>query len=361
MATRSKDRPTSRQVTTAPEPLSRSRKVTFSIIVVVAVLLVLEGAARLVPHLAANSRWDYHRQLVNSVGFPALNAVMEPDDALFWSLRPNLDRQVLAGRIANSTDVRFAVSTGADRARRVPPVPDARHVVAFAGDSCTFGLGVDDDKTFTALLQERLPGVAAVNLGVPGYSAWQGRRRLAGYPFSKPPAVIVVTFGLNDTMVWDNKGDDEQAAELGASRSGLRRSQFVTLLGGLLKRPGTPPPSGAAAATGPQRPRLTDEEFAREIRGVVAWGRDRGATTVAMLWPYRTQMSRPEWAPKQRVLIQMARTEGLPLVNLLPGFRDRQDQPLFIDVVHASNAGHVVVADVLQPMITDILAARGRR
>jgi lysophospholipase L1-like esterase len=298
---------------------------------------------------------------VDSVGFPALNAIMEPDDTLFWSLRPNLDRQVLEGRIARSTDVRFVVSTGADRARRVPPVPDARARVAFVGDSCTFGLGVDDGQTFAALIQERLPGVESVNLGVPGYTAWQGRRRLAGYRFSAPPAVIVVTFGLNDTTVWDNKGDDEQAAELAGGHSGLRRSALMTLLGGLLRGPGTKGPSGTTAAAGPQRPRLTDEEFAREIRGIVEWGRSVGATTVAMLWPYRSQMSQPDWAPKQRVLIQMARAEGLPLVNLLPGFREHHGQPLFIDVVHASAAGHVVVADVLQPMLADILAGRGKR
>lgn len=358
MGTPPKTRSQARTAPQAPAPLSPARKAIFSLVVVVGVLALLEGAARLLPHVAPNTRWDYHQQLVNSVGFPALNAVMEPDDALFWTLRPNLDRQVLAGKIANSSDVRFTVSTNTQRARLVPPVTHARQVVAFAGDSCTFGLGVDDDQTFAALLQARLPGVAAINLGVPGYTAWQGRRRLAAYPFSTPPAVIVVTFGLNDTTVWDNKGDDEQAAALSGGESGLRRSRLVALLANLLSRPGTPPPAPNAASAGPQRPRLTDEEFAREIRGIVAWGRSHGATTVGMLWPYRSQMARPDWAPKQRVLIQMARTEGLPLVNLLPGFRGHQDRQLFIDVVHASVAGHAVVADVLQPMLADVLAAR---
>ncbi|MCW8885640.1 MAG: SGNH/GDSL hydrolase family protein, partial [Motiliproteus sp.] len=45
--------------------------------------------------------------------------------------------------------------------------------VAFIGDSFTFGLGVNDDQTFTALLNQKDPTTKYLNLGIPGYSTDQ--------------------------------------------------------------------------------------------------------------------------------------------------------------------------------------------
>ena len=330
------------------------KKLLFSAIVVLAVAGILEGGARLFVHVAAasNGRWEFHRKIIESVGFPALEKILIPEPVLFWALRPNLDRVQLAGRIAASSEVDFTVSTGADGSRRMPAVGGERQSVAFLGDSCTFGVGVNDEQTFPALLQQRLPWLRAIDLGVPGYTAYQGRLRLDDYPFPATPAVVVITFGFNDEAVWDNRSDLEHAALLEGRRSWVNSSRFITLLAGLLSRPA--PSTLEPGQT--RRPRLSDEEFVAEIRRIVDWCRAWHATPVLMLWPYRVQLARNDMSPKQRALLRLAANDNLPLVNLIPFVRAQGGESLFIDIIHASPAGHVVVAGALEPILRDVLA-----
>lgn len=330
------------------------KKLLFSAVVVLGVLAILEGGARLLVHVVPNSRWEFHRQLVDSVGFPALNDALAPDPVLFWSLRPNLEQKALSGRIAASGDVRFTLSTDGGGHRRVPTVAGSRRLVAFLGDSCTFGFGVNDDQTFAALVQQRMPEVQAVNLGVPGYTAYQGRVQLTRVPFSAPPAAVVVTFGFNDEAVWDNRSDLEHAEDLESQRSWVHASRFMSALASLLR----PPAAATAAPAGPRRPRLTDEEFTSQIRSIAQWCRARGAKPLLVLWPYRAQLTRTDMSPKQRALVRVAAAEKLPIVNLVPAFRAGGAEFLFLDIIHASAAGHEVVAGALQSPLGEILSMR---
>jgi lysophospholipase L1-like esterase len=330
------------------------RKILFSAIVVMAALVLLESGARLLVQGPRNSRWQYHRRLIDSVGFPALNDVMVPDPVLFWALRPNLDRKVIAGRIAAGSDLDFGVSTDAQGSRRTPVATGARRSVVFLGDSCTFGIGVNDDQTFAALVQQRLPGIQAINLGVPGYTAYQGRLRLNDYAFAVAPAAVVITFGFNDEAVWDNRDDLEHAAMLRAQHSWVNSSRFIGWLGGLLSRPAP----AAPAPAGTRRPRLTDEEFVDALQGMVEWCRGRHAQPVLMVWPYRAQLTRSDMSPKQRLVVYFAARQGAPLVNLIPAFRHEGGESLFLDVIHASAAGHVVVARALEASLRNAFTAQ---
>jgi lysophospholipase L1-like esterase len=330
------------------------KKLLFSAVVVLAATAILEGGARLFVHVASsNGRWEFHRKIIESVGFPALEKILVPDPVLFWTLRPSLDRVLLAGHIAASSEVSFTVSTGADGSRRMPAVTGARQPVAFLGDSCTFGVGVNDEQIFAALLQQRLPGLRAIDLGVPGYTAYQGRLRLDDYAFSAAPAAVVITFGFNDEAVWDNRSDLEHASLLEAQRSWPNSSRFITLLASLLSRP-------APAALEPGRtrqPRLSNEEFIAEIRAIVDWCRARQVKPVLMLWPYRVQLTRNDMSPKQRALLRLAADDNLPLVNLIPFVRAQGGESLFLDIIHASPAGHAIVAGALEPVLRQALAA----
>ncbi|MGE5360926.1 MAG: SGNH/GDSL hydrolase family protein [Bacteroidales bacterium] len=326
----------------------------FSATVVLAVLALLEGGARLFVHVAPNNRWAFHTHLIDSVGFPALNEIMAPDPVLFWTLRPSLPRTVIAGRIANGSALDFSVSTDANGSRSTPAVTGTRRPVVFLGDSCTFGIGVSDDQTFAALLQQRLPVLRALNLGVPGYTAYQGRLRLNDYPFPSPPAAVVITFGFNDEAVWDNRSDLEHAALLAGRRRWLDSSRFITWLGGLLSGPAPAAPVPART----RRPRLTDEEFVDQLQGIVEWCRGRHAAPVLLLWPYRAQLTRNDMSPKQRLLVHFAARENVPLVNLIPAVREQGGDSLFLDVIHASAMGHAVVAQTLEPALRAALNAQ---
>jgi lysophospholipase L1-like esterase len=70
-------------------------------------------------------------------------------------------------------------------ARRVPGAKTNRPIVEVLGDSFTFGYGVEDSETYSAVLQDRLgPSIAVRNRGVMGWSTTQNmialQRDLAG-------------------------------------------------------------------------------------------------------------------------------------------------------------------------------------
>ena len=66
----------------------------------------------------------------------------------------------------------WAFEIGADGYRKTPNAPiNAGCTVAIIGDSVTFGLGVDDGETYTALLQAGYPDVRLINAGMNGYNA----------------------------------------------------------------------------------------------------------------------------------------------------------------------------------------------
>ena len=340
----------------APERprLATRHKAGLALLTVLLVLGLLEGASRVFFRLTPNARWQSHRHLVETVGFPALNEILVPDDDLFWRLKPSLARQTLAGQIAQSTPLRFAVATDARGCRCLPHVDRPQHQVVFLGDSTTFGIAVDDDQTFPALIQRRWPGVQCLNLGVPGYTAYQGRRWLERFPFEASPDVVVITFGFNDAAAWDDLSDTEHARRSTAERARLvSHIRLITLL-----RQAFPPPEPAVPDAGTLRPRLTDDEFADELRAMIAWCRARQAEPVLMVWPKGGQLVNPAPLPKQLAVLRLAEAEHVRVVNLVTAFRARGDRALFADVIHASPAGCELVAATLLPVLQEVLAER---
>jgi lysophospholipase L1-like esterase len=328
--------------------LSTRRKLLFAATTLTVVLGLLEAGSRLLLDLGANVPWERHQRLVQVLGLPALNEILVPDPELFWKLRPGLRHYPLSGQIADSAPFAFSVSTDDRGLRPCPPGAAPQWRVVFVGDSCTFGLGVDDDQTFPALVQRRLAGVECVNLGVPGYSAYQGRLLLSRLALDRPPEVVVIAFGFNDDKAWDARGDLEHAKLLAASRSGLGRClRCVELLARVLPRVrGTPAP----ATSGP-RPRLTDPEFQAELRAMIGWCRQRNATPLLVLWPHRSQFADEGLFPKQAALLEVAESERVAVVDLLAACRVSGGADLFLDVIHANRRGCEAIADVLVPIL----------
>ena len=337
--------------------LRRRRKVVFSFIAVLLALLVLEGASRVLVQLAPNARWENIRTDVIALGFPALSEVFVGHPTLFWTVKPNLHNHLLSGRFANSPPIRFSVSTDSDGLRRMPAVNSVRHRILFLGDSCTFGVGVEDHETFPALLQSGMEGVQCINAAVPGYTAYQGRVLLEQLELDAPPAVVVITFGRNDDGAWDHLSDLEHAELMAAERSRLiNHFRFVQLLRHILPQGNR----GTSAEDRPQRLRLTDAEYIEQIRLMIRWCRDRGAEPILLVWPEKLQMPLARVVfSKQLALMRFARSEGVRLVNLVPVFRARGGQGLFLDVVHARPAGCELVADTLLPVLQEVLGTSG--
>jgi lysophospholipase L1-like esterase len=66
------------------------------------------------------------------------------------------------------------------------------------GDSSTFGWGVPSHLSYAEMLDRLLPDTSVINLGVNGYTSYQGYKALVKYLPELKPDIVVVSFNLND-------------------------------------------------------------------------------------------------------------------------------------------------------------------
>ena len=122
----------------------------------------------------------------------------EGDAALFWRFRPS---NVIHDFWVSTATINSEGFRGPEF--RWSKKPGTFRVVCL-GDSGTFGWNVGDDEGYPArleaLLTQAMPGrrVEVVNMGVPGYSSYQGRRLVEADVVRMSPDVIVFSYGRND-------------------------------------------------------------------------------------------------------------------------------------------------------------------
>jgi hypothetical protein len=111
-----------------------------------------------------------------------------------WALRPRLRDAVAFG------DRLLSSNSEGVRARReyARPKPAGLRRVIVLGDSFTFGDEVSDDETYSHFLQELLPGVEVVNLGVHGYGHDQMLLYLEEVGARYQPDVVLLGFVGDD-------------------------------------------------------------------------------------------------------------------------------------------------------------------
>jgi lysophospholipase L1-like esterase len=239
-------------------------------------------------------------------------------------------RGVRAAERLPDAEYPFSISTDANGRRSVPQRAGARRRMLFLGDSCTFGIPVNDGESFPAVVQQKLKDVECLNAGVPGYSAFQGRLLLAATTVK--PDVVVITFWPNDRSVWDHLSDSEHQELLKAEREGsFSRYRLLRIL------------RRAAPA---DRPRLSAGEFEEQIRMLVRLSRERGAKPVIQVWPAKPQIEETRETEHQEILRRVAKSDSVTLVDLLTVFRATK-RDLFVDSIHANRAGYALAAETL--------------
>ena len=350
--------------TPAPEHirLPLGKKVLFAAIL----LLVPLAGAEIISRLTIPSQVAllYERQMMgfDTAGLPALRDIMRPSPRLFWSLKPNLSAVPVEGKNADF-DLSFSVSTNELGLQNGPigPKGDAYRIL-LVGDSCTFGLGVEDDQSFPARLQQLLDEsppdgrrVEITNAGVPGYTSYQGLRYLLDHGFSLSPDCVMICFGVNDAAGWNGRSDMENAKSFAATRieAVLLKSRLYAGLKSWLANSSVstePPPRDRDK---PRRPRLTEEEFSTVLEEISKESRRRNIRLAYIIWPYRHQVSSlnedPIWL--QEVISTVAKNEGHPCISLTSLFINSPVRPLYLDHVHATRFGLNIVANRLAATI----------
>lgn len=348
--------PNDSQQSHSPSPsrrsITRTRKLTFATLIVAAFLGMLEIAGRAFVPMEGNQRWRYESNHVRLTGFPALNELLEPDARRFWKLKANVPPRQIIGRVGEDNLI-FTISTDGDGFRRMATPASSRRVILFVGDSCTLGIGVNDEATIPAIVQSELPDARCINAGVPGYTAYQGRVYLESLIDNLKPRVVVICFGFNDDAPWDDKSDLEHAAQI-ASPPAWRDQLGVTRLVGRWITASTATTRPAAGS----RPRLTDAEFAEQIECMIAACRKNAAQPILLVWPLRQQLTHDGRTGKQMALIRIGESNGVPVLNLVDTVRarGRSADALFADLLHFNERGCEMAGKMIADAITNARA-----
>ena len=175
-------------------------------------------------------RADYREQMAKAGVLSRYYELYEWDRYLFYRLRPGVDIELLdvfAPPRARERS-RWRVQTNS-RGFRTPefagaPAPGTLRI-AVLGDSSTFGWGVDAADTYPARLGPALAKrwgvdparVEVLNLGVPGYSSFQGRVLLERVALGYEPDAVVWSYLSNDGAVTGESDQTTYARRVGPS------------------------------------------------------------------------------------------------------------------------------------------------
>jgi lysophospholipase L1-like esterase len=286
--------------------------------------------------------------------------ILVPDNALIWRNLPNVRRTYVdifspaptaAARTAllrrfvptlprefrDSPTWRIALDSRGYRNDEISVAkPTTTLRVACVGDSWTFGMNVDQDRSYPARLLADLgaalgPTVDVVNFGVLGYSSFQGLQLMNSRVFEFHPDVVAIGFGMNDSEVAgyrdrDMVGPGEPPKLTSRMRDGLTGLEFYKLLdyfaqtlkyrpksmSDFLREHAADRGSGSVdyEAIEPWT-RVSPHDFAANLREMVRIAGHHGARVVLLdneLWPE---------SPYRPILREIARAAGIPLVDSL--------------------------------------------
>jgi len=261
------------------------------------------------------------------------------------------------------------------------------------GDSEVYGQGVDDAALFTTQLAHRLneasggtPAgpVTVVNAGVRAYATDQELAFLEKTGFTLHPDLVVLSVYVNDFEVSNLPEIYRRGLEINGGAPSLfdvkrpagpearllwegiqllRRSRAVmTAHDVIAARAGS---DGyemrliAGTVDADIRRRLAQfEEQLRRFRRLLD---AHGTGGVVVIIPAPEQVRRPELPPRyQELVAAAAERAGLPVIDLLPAFRERFPDrvPVLPYDPHYDPSGHALIAEVLARAITTPNAGR---
>jgi len=187
------------------------RYVLFSIITLMAILLIAESVLR-VGGISPGVDNPFF-MLIRVFEYPDY---FQKDHSLFWRLRPNIKEGteflVPGSYRTNSLGLR-----GDDASFSVD---NSRTRIACFGNSCTFGWRLQEEETYEQRLEQKLNGQVTAprfkvyNCGVPGYSTFQGLRMLREFLPILKPQIVTICYGWNDHWAagFDIEDKDQRTA-----------------------------------------------------------------------------------------------------------------------------------------------------
>ncbi len=160
----------------------RIKKYLLPVISIVLILFLLEVGSRVLFTIKTDIQ-EYNQQ-IKSQWF-------EYSSEIGWERQPNYSGEVY-GTIRSFDKNGYFTIDGEQLNDTTTPK------ILLIGDSCIFGNWVEITKTFGEILENILTDYDIINLGVPGYTSYQGVKVLEKYIAKIKPRIIIVSFNYND-------------------------------------------------------------------------------------------------------------------------------------------------------------------
>jgi len=213
-----------------------------------------------------------------------------------YRMRPGIDRRVVntvnRRELEQGLKVRLRANALGFRSADLPrkKAPGVFRIV-FLGDSTTFGWGVEAEERFSERLVARLNArgdgrrYEAINLGIPGYTSWHGRKAFEYFGLPWSPDMVIMSFGANDGKMISRRAKAilQRESALEGVKHFLRRFATYRLMRRLLLSLSNPFEKLAErpAATKSQRvPVVTKVEFRENLTAIVEAARAQGCRPV---------------------------------------------------------------------------------
>ena len=381
--------------------ISFRKHCVFAILPLLVLLALVELTARcFVSESTIAKRFEQIEQIIVFLGNEPGQSIFQPDRDCFWKLKPNVAApqergQWWGGVMSNSHGMRS----------REVSVEEANHrtrVLCF-GDSTTFAFGVDFADAWANQLQTMLDRessssrlglrpdqhsegnttardgvpsyVEVLNAGIPGHTSYQGRQRLAADLEKWRPHLTVITFGNNDGWRWDGLADKQHAmAATHSETAWMNHSRALSWLRSSRLHVAQQQATSDEARWAEQAtqnyfdpntnwtPRVSLDDFADNLRAMIAMCREHDSDVVLIVWPDQRQLlNEPTWRlPYQEATRQVAEETGVACVDLVPPFEQAGrwgvDRFLPRDVIHVDCAGNRLVAQAIAPHVRRLMA-----
>jgi lysophospholipase L1-like esterase len=312
----------------------RMKGALFGVIATLAVLAGAEGLARLAGTVS---------------GDLALSRETAPESWLSYSPTLGWERRAgFNGEIAGAErefDVDGYVSIDSPQ---LAGGAGARRVLFF-GDSNTSGFGVTAEEAFVEQIERRVPGISAINLGVIGYSSYQGLLAVKKYLPVLKPDLIVVSFNFNDRryVTRGSEADGPAAFErsyaasaaLGRIAHALEYVHLYRALRSVLRSAGLVPSPTTRVDVAGLVPRVDEESYRRNLAGIAELAHRAGVPLVFV-------------ALNDNPLQSDHLNRGIAAL-------ERKDQDAALAYLTSASASHRMFSNLARIYLAQVLTARG--
>jgi lysophospholipase L1-like esterase len=289
--------------------------------------------------------------------------IYRPDERLLWVPLPG------AGKVTEENHEPETINAQGFRYKQALTLqhPGVYRIFAF-GDSITMGWGVNDDSNYSAQLEKLLNSQGCAGLkfqvisaGVNAYPNALVEERVKkvvqdGYQ----PDAVVVAYSANTGFegIPDLQGEQREKflkkVELKsiARRSALYNFLIEDLLRGVAYYRFREVLMLGTWNTAKSHPDLPASHFLAKLEQAKAAADARHVQMILLLLGSKNETYPAH--PYQQAMLDYARANNVPLVNIIDLMKSQDQNAVFMDHVHPTVKGHAMIAQQLAPVVRDL-------